>query len=53
MRAGVLIPVHGFAPYLAETLDAVLAQGAAAAEVVVVDDGSPQALMLHPDHAAR
>ena len=49
---GVIVPVHGFAPYLAETLDCVLAQvGAASVEVVVVDDASPEPLDLHPDHA--
>lgn len=49
---GVIVPVHGFAPYLAETLDCVLSQeGAATLEVVVVDDGSPLPLELHPDHA--
>jgi glycosyltransferase involved in cell wall biosynthesis len=48
--AGVIIPVHGFAPYLAEALDAVLAERPAA--VVVVDDGSSLPLALHPDHAA-
>ncbi len=50
MPAGVIVPVHGFAPYLAEALDAVLAERPAA--VVVVDDGSPAPLALHPDHAA-
>ncbi len=50
MLAGVIVPVHGFAPYLAEALDAVLAEGPAA--VVVVDDGSSLPLTLHPDHAA-
>lgn len=48
---GVIVPVHGFAPYLAETLDCVLAQEPAAGEVVVVDDASPEPLVLHPDHA--
>ena len=38
MRAGVVIPIRGFPRYLAETLDAVLAQEPD--EVVVVDDGS-------------
>jgi glycosyltransferase involved in cell wall biosynthesis len=51
---GVIVPVHGFAPYLAETLDCVLAQeGAGPLEVVVVDDASLLALELHPDHASR
>ena len=48
---GVIVPVHGFAPYLAETLDCVLSQEPAPAEVVVVDDASPEPLELHPDHA--
>jgi glycosyltransferase involved in cell wall biosynthesis len=50
-RVGVIVPVHGFAPYLAEALDAVLAEAPDA--VVVVDDGSPAPLALHPDHAPR
>ena len=48
---GVIVPVHGFAPYLAETLDCVLAQRPAPGAVVVVDDASPEPLVLHPDHA--
>jgi glycosyltransferase involved in cell wall biosynthesis len=48
---GVLVPIHGFARYLAEALDSVLEQGPDA--VVVVDDGSPVPVRLHPDHAAR
>jgi glycosyltransferase involved in cell wall biosynthesis len=48
---GVIVPVHGFAPYLAETLDCVLAQRPAPDEVVVVDDASSEPLVLHPDHA--
>lgn len=48
---GVIVPVHGFAPYLAEALDSVLAQDPAPTAVVVVDDASPQPLELHPDHA--
>ncbi|WP_354700064.1 hypothetical protein DSM112329_00326 [Paraconexibacter sp. AEG42_29] len=54
MRVGVLVPVHGFAPYLPETLDAILGQRSSAAlEVVVVDDGSSLPIVLHPDHADR
>ena len=48
---GVIVPVHGFAPYLAETMDCVLSQDPAPAEVVVVDDASSLPLALHPDHA--
>jgi glycosyltransferase involved in cell wall biosynthesis len=48
---GVIVPVHGFAPYLAETLDCVLGQVPAPTAVVVVDDASPEPLALHPDHA--
>ncbi len=47
---GVIVPVHGFAPYLAEALDAVLAERPAA--VVVVDDGSSLPVALHADHVA-
>jgi len=39
VRTGVVVPVHGFAPYLVEALDSVLASQPDA--VVVVDDGSP------------
>ena len=51
MRVGVIVPVHGWAPYLAETLDSIL--GEEPDEVVVVDDGSPEPVQLHVDHAAR
>ena len=50
MRVGVVVPVHGWAPYLAEALDAILAGGPET--VVVVDDGSPEPIVLHPDHEA-
>ena len=50
---GVIVPVYGFAAYLAETLDCVLGQSPAPDAVVVVDDASPQPVVLHPDHAAR
>lgn len=50
---GVIVPVHGFAPYLAEALDSVLGQEPPPVTVVVVDDGSPEPLELHPDHAPR
>jgi glycosyltransferase involved in cell wall biosynthesis len=49
---GVLIPVHGFASYLAEALDSVLEQQPAPGAVVVIDDGSPEPIRLHPDQAA-
>ncbi len=48
---GVIVPVHGFAPYLAETLDCVLGQEPAPVAVVVVDDASDEPIALHPDHA--
>ncbi len=50
---GVIVPVHGFAPYLAETLDCLLEQSPAVDEIVVVDDASPEPLVLHPDHVPR
>ncbi|PTL58906.1 hypothetical protein C7Y72_04185 [Paraconexibacter algicola] len=52
VTVGVLLPVHGFAPFLAEAIDAVLAQDPAPDVVVVVDDGSPVPVALHPDHLA-
>lgn len=51
MRVGVVVPVFGFAPFLTEALDAVLSQ-AGRPNVVVVDDGSPVPVTMHPDHAA-
>jgi glycosyltransferase involved in cell wall biosynthesis len=53
VRVGVIVPVHGFSPYLAEALDAILGQDPAPDEVVVVDDGSPEPVALHVDHATR
>ncbi|MDT7803233.1 MAG: hypothetical protein QOI78_6666, partial [Actinomycetota bacterium] len=50
---GVIVPVHGFAAYLAETLDCVLGQRPPPDEVVVVDDASPEPVVLHSDHAPR
>jgi glycosyltransferase involved in cell wall biosynthesis len=43
--------VHGWAPYLAETLDGILGQQPPPSSVVVVDDGSAEPVRLHPDHA--
>jgi glycosyltransferase involved in cell wall biosynthesis len=51
VRIGVVVPVHGWAPYLAEALDAILGQDPAPDAVVVVDDGSREPLALHADHA--
>ncbi|MDX6666139.1 MAG: hypothetical protein QOG68_2345, partial [Solirubrobacteraceae bacterium] len=51
MSTGVVVPVRGWSPYLAEALDSVLAEDPA--EVVVVDDASDDPVALHPDHAAR
>jgi len=53
VRAGVVVPVHGWAPFLAEALDSVLEQDPVPAAVVVVDDGSAEPLRLHSDHAPR
>ena len=50
---GVIVPVHGFPGYLAETLDSLLGQQPAPAAIVVVDDASPEPVRLHADHAAR
>lgn len=51
MAVGVLIPVRGFAPYLAEAIDSVLA--AQVHQVIVVDDGSDSPVTLGSEHAAR
>ncbi|HEX4109185.1 MAG TPA: glycosyltransferase family 2 protein [Solirubrobacteraceae bacterium] len=46
MSVGVVVAVHGFAPYLQETLESLLAQDPAPAQVIVVDDGSPVPVAL-------
>jgi glycosyltransferase involved in cell wall biosynthesis len=51
VSVGAIVAVHGWAPYLAEALDSVLAEGPGT--VMVVDDGSPEPVKLHPDHAGR
>ncbi len=53
LKVGVIIPARAPAPYLAEALDSVLGQEPAPAEVVVVDDASPEPVSLHADHAGR
>jgi GT2 family glycosyltransferase len=50
---GVIVPVHGWAPYLAESLDGVLGQDPAPDRVVVVDDGSQPPLRLDAAYAGR
>lgn len=50
-RTGVIVAVHGWAPLLAETLDAILGQDPRPEEIVVVDDGSPEPLVLLDEHA--
>ena len=42
----VVIPAFRVAPYIAETLDSVLAQTYADVEILVVNDGSPDTLAL-------
>jgi glycosyltransferase involved in cell wall biosynthesis len=52
----VIVPVHagaGRPPYLDQSLGAVLAQAPPPDEVVVVDDGSPQPVVLAPEYADR
>lgn len=46
-----MLPVRSFSPYLTEALDTVLAERPGA--VVVVDDGSPVPVALHPSQAAQ
>jgi glycosyltransferase involved in cell wall biosynthesis len=50
---GVLVPVRGPAPYLADALASVLEQAPAPDAVVVVDDASPDPVRLDPAHARR
>jgi glycosyltransferase involved in cell wall biosynthesis len=53
VTVAVLVPVRGAALYLAQALDGVLSQQPSPDAVVVIDDGSTPALVLHPDHAPR
>src|SRR5260370_20047223 len=48
---GAVVRVHGWAPYLAETLDGILAQRPPPSSVAGVDDGSVDPVRLPPDHA--
>ncbi|MGI8845193.1 MAG: glycosyltransferase family 2 protein [Thermoleophilaceae bacterium] len=50
---GVLVPVFGDAPYLAEALDSALGQEPPPTEVVVVDNASARPLRLEDRHATR
>ncbi|MBA3300086.1 MAG: glycosyltransferase, partial [Thermoleophilaceae bacterium] len=43
---GVIVPVRGDSPYLAQALDAILAQEPPPADVVVVDDASDTPVAL-------
>ena len=45
-RVSVIIPAYNVAPYIAETLKSVFAQTEPALEVIVVNDGSPDAEKL-------
>jgi len=49
----VTVPVRAPATYLAAALDSALGHHPAPAELVVVDDASPEALTLSPAHGAR
>lgn len=53
MSVAVIVPVHGEAPWLSEALDGVLGQEPPPAEVIVVDDGSPEPVRLPDEHGAR
>ena len=45
-RVSVIIPVYGTAPLVAEALDSVLGQTFRDYEIIVVNDGSPDSLLL-------
>jgi len=50
---GVIVPVRGESPFLPETLEAILAQDPPPADIVVVDDASPDPVALpDPTHPA-
>ena len=52
-RVGVVVPVHGAAPFLEEALESALSQRPAPDALVVVDDGSPERVELTAAHAGR
>jgi glycosyltransferase involved in cell wall biosynthesis len=45
-RISVVIPAHNVAPFIADTLDSVLAQTVSDYEIVLVNDGSPDTAQL-------
>jgi glycosyltransferase involved in cell wall biosynthesis len=52
VSVGVIVPVYGRPRYLREALDAVLGQEPPPDEVIVVDDASPDPVVLDPAHAS-
>ncbi len=50
---GVIVPVRGRAPFLAEALESILTQGPPPADVVVVDDASHEPVALPRATAGR
>ena len=53
MTVGAIVPVRGWAPFLAETLDGLLAQEPPLDAIVVVDDASPEPVRLGAEHESR
>jgi glycosyltransferase involved in cell wall biosynthesis len=51
VSVGVIVPVYGRPRYLREALDAVLGQEPRPDEVIVVDDASPEPVVLTREHA--
>lgn len=50
---GVIVPVRGRAPFLVEALESILGQDGPPCDVVVVDDASPEPVVLPAEVAGR
>ena len=52
-EVGVIVPVRGRAPFLSEALESIVRQEPPPADVVVVDDASPEPVALPPGARGR